>query len=242
MDQWRSRLWSLQPDPASPRPRESSLTSSPLSPTLPSEVRYGGSPVAGGQAGSVGPSFVVVVNVESGVTSDGFPPCHRAGTHGARWLAAHSFSLSSSSAPLAPPLCCYYPLFRHHKQASEMFATFKLVLAPSSLSSSVRPPSASYALACAALLLLLLWYSIVAPQRNECTRPRRPPRPRARRGREEGAARPASDAEGQAGSWAGRPGLGGLERPPSSIERPRAFNLLPPQVGHSADGERRGKA
>ena len=111
------------------------------------------------------------------------------------------------------------------------------------LSSSVRPPSASYALACAALLLLLLlWYSIVAPQRNECTRPRRPPRPRARRGREEGAARPASDAEGQAGSWAGRPGLGGLERPPSSIERPRAFNLLPPQVGHSADGERRGKA
>ena len=122
---------------------------------------------------------------------------------------AHFFSLSTS--PRAPPLCCYYPLFRHHKQASEMFATFKLV-PPSSLL-SVRPPSASYALACAALLLLL-WYSIVAPQRNECTWPRRPPRAAG-----EGAARPASeggqtDAEGQAGGRAGRPGLGGLERPP----------------------------
>ena len=216
MDQWRSRLWSLQPDPASPRPRESSLTSSPLSPTLPSEVRYGG-PVAGGRAGSVGPSFVVVVNVESGVTSDGFPPCHRAGTHGARWLAAHSFSLSSSSAPLAPPLCCYYPLFRHHKQASEMFATFKLVLAPSSLS-SVRPPSASYALACAALLLLLLWYSIVAPQRNECTRPRRPPRPQRRRAAGEGG--------GSSAASIGCGGAGGQLGRPARSRWPRAASLL----------------
>ena len=130
-------------------------------------------------------------------------------------------TLLSSSSPLAPPLCCYYPLFRHHKQASEMFATFKLV-PPSSLPPSVRPPSASYALACAALLLLLLWYSIVAPQRNECTRPRRPPRPRARRGREEGAARPASDAEGQAGGRASRP---------ARSRWPRASGLPPRSSG-----------
>ena len=46
-------------------------------------------------------------------------------------------TLLSSSSPLAPPLCCYYPLFRHHKQASEMFATFKLV--PPSLPLFLRP-------------------------------------------------------------------------------------------------------
>ena len=161
MDQWRSRLWSLQPDPASPRPRESSLTS-PLSPTLPSEVRYGG-PVASGRAGSVGPSFVVVVNVESGVTSDGFPPCHRAGTHGAGWLwLAHSFSLSSPPLLLWLLRCVVIILFSvtTNKRARCLPPSNSFLLL--FLSSSVRPSSLGLVctcLRCAAAAAMVLYCS-----------------------------------------------------------------------------------
>ena len=171
MDQWRSRLWSLQPDPASPRPRESSLTSSPLSPTLPSEVRYGG-PVAGGQCRALlrrRRQCRVRSHLRrfSSLPSSGHARSTVAG--GALLLTLLLFCSSSSSAML---LLSPFP----SPQTSERDVCH-LQTRSSFLSSSVRPPSASYALACAALLLLLLWYSIVAPQRNECTRPRRPPRP-----------------------------------------------------------------